>query len=133
MAVVVRPESGKGDFTFRSGMRYKGTHHSCSKHTAGRSSDPTVRRSTSSPLPPLPHPPVSCRLEGEWKARVPHGHGVESYPCGDSFEGQFQHGHRHGEGTETHVTGDKFTGQYARGTRNGRGTFEYRNGDRYEG
>ncbi len=70
---------------------------------------------------------------GELKDFKPNGHGVLSYPNGDTCEGTFEDGLFKDRGIFTHANGDKYSGEFSNYKLNGQGVIRYANGNIFDG
>uniref|UniRef100_A0A3Q2QXP7 Radial spoke head component 1 n=1 Tax=Fundulus heteroclitus TaxID=8078 RepID=A0A3Q2QXP7_FUNHE len=70
---------------------------------------------------------------GSWVEDLREGHGVYTYPNGDTYDGEWQHHLRHGQGTYQYKdTGAKYKGTWVDGNMELAGEYIYSN-HRYQG
>lgn len=76
---------------------------------------------------------VNDGYEGEWKAGLNHGSGLEVHSDGSSYAGSYQFGKRNGVGIHCSSNKVVYKGQFYAGFKHGEGTIEYPNGKKFMG
>lgn len=80
----------------------------------------------------------AAQFRGEFKAGLPHGKGVKTWPSDDHYEGDFVEGRKEGTGMyvwgrRSQWAGHRYTGGWLKDRRHGYGVYELPNGERYAG
>uniref|UniRef100_A0A8R7R9C4 1-phosphatidylinositol-4-phosphate 5-kinase n=3 Tax=Triticum urartu TaxID=4572 RepID=A0A8R7R9C4_TRIUA len=77
----------------------------------------------------------SYNYKGQWKLDRKHGHGLQTYPNGDTFEGSWVQGHMEGHGCRyTWANGNTYVGTMRNGTMFGKGVLTWSaTGDSFQG
>lgn len=57
--------------------------------------------------------PNNAVYKGQWKGKLRHGYGVQTWPDGAKYEGYWQNDKAHGHGKFYHVEGDTYEGEWA--------------------
>ncbi|VAI94171.1 unnamed protein product [Triticum turgidum subsp. durum] len=76
----------------------------------------------------------SYKYKGQWKLDRKHGHGLQTYPNGDTFEGSWVQGQMEGHGSYTWANGNSYAGTMRKGTMFGKGVLTWSaTGDSFQG
>ncbi|SPT20751.1 unnamed protein product [Triticum aestivum] len=76
----------------------------------------------------------SSSYKGQWKLDRKHGHGLQTYPNGDTFDGSWVQGQMEGHGRYTWANGNSYVGTMRNGTMFGKGVLTWSaTGDSFQG
>ncbi|KAE8773734.1 Phosphatidylinositol-4-phosphate 5-kinase 9 [Hordeum vulgare] len=77
---------------------------------------------------------LSSSYKGQWKMDRKHGHGLQTYPNGDTFEGSWVQGQMDGHGRYTWANGNTYVGAMRNGAMSGKGVLTWSaTGDSFQG
>uniref|UniRef100_A0A453DCV6 Uncharacterized protein n=1 Tax=Aegilops tauschii subsp. strangulata TaxID=200361 RepID=A0A453DCV6_AEGTS len=77
---------------------------------------------------------LSSSYKGQWKLDRKHGHGLQTYPNGDTFDGSWVQGQMEGHGRYTWANGNSYVGTMRNGTMFGKGVLTWSaTGDSFQG